>query len=547
MARQVTGLDLGSYSVKVVRLQIRGKHQADWSCEFDEEIIAFDRLSEDPEARKKAEIAALEALRVRGMMNGEIFITALPPGQAQMRFLEVPFTSERKVTAVLGGILESQIPLNIDSLVYPWTRVGAVSTSSAANGYTILVGFAPKLGIQQHLSTLQSVGVSPSIVNFKALALRELSPTSEGSTSVSSDKLVPVSCNAIIDLGHRSTSICISNSAGVVVARVLLRGMADLFTDVAKSLNIEAAKVQDLMEHGYGLVELGEQSSKDEIAWRNALLHGLNPIVIDIRQSLLAIKTQGDYHLQGCYLVGGGAKMKNLVAYLSETLAFSVFLGAPPRFKQLELQQNHSFALAGALALQGLSLSEKANRLNFRWGEFSFRGQQTILKGRTGALIGWGVALFVLLLINFSVQKLILGRQAAAVIAEQQKSCDAVEKDKVFSAKKCLMAMREQLASSRRATVSNFSAVDAYLELSRVLPADLSVKIADLDISQGILRIQGTTTSFEVVDKIVVGLAKGRCFSEVQKGRAAMQGKEVSFAVSVTLKCDGMGKERSAS
>lgn len=539
MARQIIGLDIGSYSIKVVRLTVRGRSQADWTCESDQEKILWGDAPHDSVQGREAELKALRALQSRGILLGQVFISALPNQQAQARFLNVPFTNSKKIEAVLGGILESQIPFNLEKLVYPWTRLGTIPKQVSAHT-EILAGFAPKTTVKHHLDLLQTVAILPKIVNFKALALFELNPAKSRSITDAEQPPKSEPCYAIIDIGHESTSVCIMAENRVVQARVIRRGVRDICDDTAASLDIESTQVNELILSGNGLGATPSTSTSNEKAWREALWRAVIPLARDLKQSVLGIKTHGNYEIQECYLVGGGAKIPLLGESLSEYLGVAILPAGKLPHSNSVLKSDSSFALAMSLALQGLTLSEKINRLNFRHGDFSFSDQQIIFKGKMPALIGWGVAIFSVLFINFTTQKVLLNKEIASVVSKQQELCNAVVSGKAMSPSKCLAFMKKELSGTKNISVAKFSAVNPYLELSSVLPQNTSLKITDLEISRNALKVQGTTASFENVDKIVDGLKTGRCFTDVKKGKATMLGDQVSFVITLTLNCEGV-------
>lgn len=488
MARQIIGLDIGSYSIKVARLQARGQKATDWVYDFDEQIIEK-KESDDPSQGKAAIALALEALKARGKLSADFVVSALPGSSAQIRFLEVPFAQVKKINAVFTGILESQLPFSIENMLCPWTFAAAQSKDNNAQT-RILAGLCPKSVVQEHLALLEPFHLSPRILDFKALALSSL--VMQGEYEQASV--------LIVDLGQESTSISIIKEQKVVLARVINRGISE------------------------------------STAQESALLS-------DIRQSLQVAKAQNACVVERCFLVGGGAKINGISQKFQENFELPVQIPAQLLAGNLGKAYDPKFALAMCLAQQALNPNVRLDRLNFRSGEFSYRSKQGILKSRMPTLATWTVLFSLCLLGNYCTQKVILSQETAKVVAEQKKLCDTIVKGKSLAPSKCVAIMREQLANKKGAGASDFSAIDPYLEIAKVLSRDLSLKVTDLTISEENIDLQATTSNFESVDKIVAALKKGSCFSKVEKGKATTLNDSVSFSVAIVLGCKNSAKE----
>ena len=91
--------------------------------------------------------------------------------------------------------------------------------------------------------------------------------------------------------------------------------------------------------------------------------------------------------------------------------------------------------------------------------------------------------------------------------------------------------IREQINQGGEGGSVQNSAVDAYIEIALRMPFDIQVKITELDIKPGALRMKGESGQFDEVDKIVTALQDGRCFTNVEKGKARKLKEGVAFQI----------------
>jgi Tfp pilus assembly PilM family ATPase len=191
MAKRIVGLDIGAHSIKIVHL-------------------------ENSEVKKTYEVAyseeALLALKDSEWLEGDILVTGLSGADAQVRTLEVPFSNPKKIQAILGGLLDAQLPLEIDDLVLSWF----LQTTKKDPQQSILAAFAKKTSVQAYLDTLEKISANPKILTLKAAGLYELLK----------HELREPKLAALIDIGHSSTSICIGDEQRMLVARSVFK--ADL-------------------------------------------------------------------------------------------------------------------------------------------------------------------------------------------------------------------------------------------------------------------------------------------------------------------------------
>ena len=82
------------------------------------------------------------------------------------------------------------------------------------------------------------------------------------------------------------------------------------------------------------------------------------------------------------------------------------------------------------------------------------------------------------------------------------------------------------------------SAVEILAEATRRMPADVAVKLQELEVTLQKLRMRGQVDSFDGVDQVVAGLKQSSCFGDVKRGNVKRtQDDKIEFTLDVLYVC----------
>ena len=567
MVQRIVGIDLGSYSVKVLALEARGKGAFDVVA-YHEALLpaAADAAVPSAESLSERQAVALEELKRRGALEGDVFVTGLPGDAAVVRTLKFPFSDRQKIAAALPFTLEGEISIDLDEIVWSWLVLENDRPGRKKGETEVLVAFARKEAVQEVLNLLAAHGIDPRHVEFDALALDDLwdsvfkslhatdaGPTelrTPGGTVIEAGEGAPESAVAIVDIGHRRTSVCVLAGGRVVSAQTLLHGGADATRSLAREigLSLEEAergkRKEAFIEVAGAVAQFPEQQQISEV-----LKRAYAPIVRRLRQVFQAAISTPRVRVVKVVLTGGGSRVLNLDRYLSEQLNVKVVrgkdIGLALRGKIPEGEDAAAgvpeAAMAFAYALSALAGPRTKARIDFRVGEYAWKGDFDFVREKGRALAGWAAVLLVLFAASSGAQLYLLSRQEAEVGEKQLELCEQILGKKVDSYNVCLSLIQERTTGTASFKVPEVSAADVFLEISRRLPSatDVKRKITELDITSERVRMKGTTDSYESIDKIVERLQGGRCFSLVEKGKLrSINADSVELNVTITLDCD---------
>lgn len=543
MARRIVGLDLGAYSVKLVRLE-SGKAAPKFEIlNVVEEVIPlpFEDDQRDLVERQRDIVLNFSA---RGLLEAETFAIGLSASDGQMRTMQVPFVDLRKIEAVLPGMLEAEVPFDVDDMIVSWHRIDETVSpkdpKEKPEGASIRLAFGKKSSISQTLHMLQGFSVDPRLMLLSAVApyelVRELGDAPFFPVPSETGEAQAPQLSAVVDFGHRGVNVCIFDKHGIKISRSFLRGGKKLTEEIAKALNVSFAEAQELKHTKVDLLHppVDEHSA---IINRIAKEH-FKDLCEEVARLIIAAKSSGIGEVQTLTLMGGTAK----------TRGFSEFVLSALKDHQLSLvslesvvpraASSPSVTLALGMSLACLQIHARDNRFNFRKDEFAWRGELDFLRTNSTALILWGLILVCSLTVMWFASSLVLDKENKHLQSELKNTCAQILGQKNIAAKKCLAQMKEQITANVDLGIPEFAASDVYLKFAELLPKELPITISDLDILEKKVRLTAKTASFEDVDKIYANITKIPCFVNVEKGRAQQDDGQVKFTISSDLECN---------
>ncbi len=573
---RIVGIDLGSSTVKVVRLETRARGGHEVLGYYEAPVPPPSEGQDGASTATERTSAALAELKARGQLDGDVFVTGLPGDAAAVRTLKFPFADAKKIADALPFALESEIPMDLDDIVLSWVVLGPSARARKERGHEteVLVAWAKKEAVQQILDLLAVHGIDPRHVHFDALALGDLHDTvlapaeaAEGPTElrtpggtvieVGPDAAEPAV--AVVDIGDKRTSVCVlaTSSAGtrLVGAHTLLHGGADATRALARAIGLPLAeaergkKKEAFIEVSGAKAQFPEQQHISDV-----LKSAYAPIVRRVRQIFQAAMSSARVRVVKVYVVGGGSRVLNLERHLSEELNVRVVrAGAVDHALRSALPVESRVdapeaAIALAYALSGVPSLRVRPRVDFRVAEFAWKGDFDFLRERAPSLIAWAAVLVLLLGGSSVAQALVASSNEGALLEKELKICEEITGQKVESFIRCKALIDEKINGAAAFAVPERGAADTYLEVARRLPpaAEIKRKITELDITSERVKLRGLTSSYDAIDTMVVRLQGGRCFSLVEKGKAQSKGTDIDFQITITLDCAaaaGDGKE----
>lgn len=396
MASTILGIDLGSYSVKVARIeagfrsaQLVGIFEARVpASEGPAHVAVADAQSEDGQATAGAHAAnsgehdgstaasrllerqlrALSILLAEIKPKGETSVIALSDS-VTLRLLDLPLSDPKKVQLALPFELSGQLMSDLDEQVVDQTlvRIGSPQAGGGEAGSQWVAACVPREDVRMHLSALLSRRLEPRRIGAMALATASLfitppRPTRPGKGSADTQGLGPPMPLWVIDMGHRYTHICAvaqhPTKPGQVVVpfvRSIARGGLQLTQAVARAHDLHFTRAE-MLKHEYGLDESADPKTA------RAVYDGLRPLLRELRQTMSAYAARQGEAPRIVYLCGGGSELRGLFELMQNELDIEVLpLVPPPRapwFGNREGPQPPLAAMSASLSIDTATLAK---------------------------------------------------------------------------------------------------------------------------------------------------------------------------------------------
>lgn len=507
MKQKILGIDIGSYSVKIALLS-RSLRHFELERYYEQTIVQGGRLS-----REEATASVLKNLVEKNELVADVIAVSLPAHQVSCRVIDLPFTNTKKIEQTIDFELEGHVPLPLEDMLVDYHIL-----SIEENRSTVLAAYLPRSRFVKYLDMLQMAGIDPKYIGIDSIDL----------TNIAQVAMVPQEAvYALVDVGHEKTNVCIMEGLRPRYVRSISLGGMHFTRAVQKAFRLSLEKAESLK------IERGRVAAREE---------GLDQIsrhcqkvaeelVIALRQTYLGFKQiYPSLDWSSLYLTGGGSRMAGIADLLSYALHLNVAPLDPIEFIPHHLEQPDLCRDVIAPSLSQtlrVIFSNRAVKINFRRGEFTYKRDIKALGGEIKQLGAWFGVVIVLGMSHFLLSYYSLNSQIkkadSQVVESALKALPELKGQKKKKAKE-LVTLIDNKTSEIQSQLSAFKsgpsearALALLLELSKRMPPKEEVKIDvdDFSFTGDHIRIDGRTVSFEAVDKIKNSLSQSPQFKNV--------------------------------
>lgn len=524
MAERILGIDVGTSAIKAIQVsrtlkaaQVTGYASA--------------RVPAGSEPTQVAEI--LKDLIAQHHLESDRYLVAVGTQEAFIRRVSLPFTSERKISQVLGFDLEADLPLGIEDLVVDFVK----GEQLASGQQGVLAAALPKRFLTPLLTALRESGIEPAAVDLDGGALCAVAQELRGHGP---ERLV------MLDLGQRKTTFLYWQNGRPAYLRALMAGCSRLAKAVAQALGLSPeAGLERLFAVGIDGTAKGPEA---EVA-RLAVVKEVEALAREIDLSLLAAQmTERQEKAELVVLTGGGSLIRGLGSMLERALGLPVRSLADLEPGGLLGQLGEAareapvYAVAGGLVL---------GRLNRRGG-FNFKREGTTA---VDFLRRWRRPLTYAAVVVTLIALTWLGSVGVDTYAKKRwatrvgKDIETVFHRTLPDVKSGLQPA--QYASTLKARIKDLSQVATFLAesepylaveflrtVSESVPRNLDISIALLTMEGAQVRLSGKADAFNTVDNLKNALGGSQHFAKVTitDAKAAADGKGVQFSMELQRK-----------
>lgn len=345
----VVGVDVGLSSVKMVQLRKdKGRGILETYGELAVGPYAELAVGQAANATPEQIVKLIKDLTKEANITATSAVFSIPLRSSLLTVIELPSVENAKLEEVVPLEARKYIPVPVSEVVLDWWKVPSQvpsddETVSKKRPLEVLVAAVHK-DVMKQFETISAQagfpGASFEIETFGAIR-----------SSLRSD----LSAVAVLDLGAAAAKMTIVDLGVIKRSHTIDKGAQDLTLALARSLNLEFPKAEEIKRR-VGLVEqVGEESVAPVVS----------PIVEYIFSEVNKVMVNyGQNHgrsVDRIILIGGGTLLKGLVPIAKQLTGVDVIIGSPfdrteaPAFLEPVLREvGPSFAVATGLALRGL-------------------------------------------------------------------------------------------------------------------------------------------------------------------------------------------------
>lgn len=334
------GLDIGSYSIKLIELAREGDRVG---------LVSAGSVPMPPKALTSPLAADTEAVAVAVKQlikdtgtKAKAVSIALPESKVFTRVIEVPQLSQRELASAIKWEAEQYIPLPLDQVNVDYTVLREAKDSAAGKMEVLLVA-APKSLIERYLTITELAELTVATAETEIIA-----------TARAVARSVPQVKNVmVVSMGAQTTDIAVLRTGILAFTRSVGSGGEAITRAIAQSLDFSQSQAEEY-KRTYGLMQ-----DKLEGKIAAAAKPIMDTIVAEIKRAIAFYEEKyKDQHVETILLSGGTSRIPGMVVYLAQAINFEVQMTNPwvgiakdARFNVLNTE-GPNFCVALGLALR---------------------------------------------------------------------------------------------------------------------------------------------------------------------------------------------------
>lgn len=301
----ITGLDIGSFTIKAVVLSHRSKTP---------KLVSFGSIAtpqpgivSEADVELEAVAKAIKNLLTAIKIPNNMVTIALPENKIFTRVInDLPFLSDEELASAIRYSAEEFVPLPVDQVNLYWQ---VIARSKQQNFTHVFVVASPKNTVSKYLKVLNYLKLKPIALETELIAITR--------ALVGNNQFAPTTL--IIQIGASSTDFAVVSKGMILLTRSIATGGMALTRAISQYLNFEYIQSEEYKKV-YGMLEnqLGGKIYQ--------ILKPLVDIIVSeaqrVSQAFHAKNPQNP--IKRVVLTGGGAKLPGLVVYLATSLGMEV-------------------------------------------------------------------------------------------------------------------------------------------------------------------------------------------------------------------------------
>lgn len=541
------GVDIGSSSIKVVEASVSAKglvvhsfleHPLNQAPGADNEVLVLEFL---------------QSLQDRYSPDKTKFVFGLKQERVSVRHKVFPFTDRHKILKSLPFELEEDLPFSSESAQFDAKIIRFQGPTAE-----VLACATPRHRLESQIQILKDAGFELNLLSAEGVAFAncferwnlpvEVRP---GLPADATDENTPKrNLSLKIHIGTTKTLVLAFEDEHLLGVRTVLWGSKSLVETVSRKYEIPFIEALKEVESKSFILTHKTDASYDQVVFSDTIAASIRELCKEIKITALEFASELGGEIGSASLSGGGSKVQNLNAVMTQLLEipvntenFSMPIQAPAEFNA---EQISKMGVALGLAIEGLKKPRNAP-LNFLKGDFAPKNhalQKTWDTWKPFVQVGLGLYVVFFLYSSFRQSTaLSLSDASLEVLKNQGRSLAGLSAKNANEAgvKKYVRDQRKRVQELETvASVAQLnSAMDLLKKTTDLVPGKsaLQLDIKSWNLKDDLLNVTGLAANANQINTISQSLANLAIDGKVNPspaGFAAPAGK-VAFGYSLRV------------
>jgi len=512
MSQTILGIDLGSYSVKVLHL-VRRVQELQVLNYIEEPLSLHTRLPHEEQIT-----IALEKIFSNNDLNADVVCMSLPGHLLSSRILDLPFSNTKKINQVIDFELEGFIPFPIEEVFCDFHIL-----SQSGNESQVLCVYMQEESFRKYHDSLIAANID---AKYFGADFTDLS-------GIAQIALVPhEGFYVICDIGHQKTNLLIMEGKSLRYVRTIGIAGYHFTRSIQRAFNLNFEKAEAL-KMSRGKLHVREEDS-DQVS--RILNRVARELVSSIKQAYLGGRHYyGEMSLPAIYCCGGGSKMIGIMDFLSFHLRTNVFELDSLNFINHQFEDpdevNKVIPQVLSTAIRPI-YSTKVPKINFRKGPYAYKQDVQFI---TKELKSMAVFFFVIILLGIGYYFYADHHYQKKIVTIDKKIDTMIKRDfkdlkvKKSRTKKAGSNLKKYLKAAKRKLNElkdqsplsqgiTDNVVGVMYTISDALPpkSEVNFEVKEFNFADDFVRLNATTNDTLNVEKIVASLQASGNFSNIE-------------------------------
>lgn len=304
-SKEITGIDVGAGSIKVVRIAAGGGRPRLLSAALVE--FPLDSVHEGLSASFRLLVSSK-------ILGGKNIVTLLPGKDVTIRSLTLPRMPHAELSEAVRWEAKRHVSYPLESALVEYLITGQ-RHEGTVDKYDILLVAAERGTVVEHLAPFREAGVTVSAVDANPLALRNVLRLN--------GRALDENC-VVVDMGAGKTEINIFKAGALRFSRCLETGGLDMTRAVADQMGTGLEEAETLKQ------KLDVRTAIEGDKAGAAVRSKLDILLMEIRRSVEYYKTTfREKSVDRAMLTGGVSLTQGIKEYCSQALDVPVELSNP--------------------------------------------------------------------------------------------------------------------------------------------------------------------------------------------------------------------------